>query len=330
MSHSPTPSISPTESLDGLPPLPRSRSPSSREEGDFLRLVYCSKLVVPDGKSGLEMISAISKLATAFNKTVGITGGLYYNSDTDMVVQVLEGLHCEVDMLLGNIRADSRHVNFRVIERSAQNQREFEEWGMKECTSEEWQHLFEKFPWVDELGLVRIVVVLVAAPDAGSGGRGGEGSGGSGGSGGSDAAGGKTDDGDGDRTTTRREGRSGGDGGDGGDGGKTSEVEGGKDVDGKTGCADEDDGKTTETGDSRDSSRGDSFIQEQRFVDNSLVIRGVVATLKGAAKKGRVTGIEHRVDAETFIQVRMGWCEWGGEGLLHYCVCVPMYGLYPE
>ena len=330
MSHSPAPSISPTESLDGLPPLPRSRSPSSREEGDFLRLVYCSKLVVPDGKSGLEMISAISKLATAFNKTVGITGGLYYNSDTDMVVQVLEGLHCEVDMLLGNIRADSRHVNFRVIERSAQNQREFEEWGMKECTSEEWQHLFEKFPWVDELGLVRIVVVLVAAPDAGSGGRGGEGSGGSGGSGGSDAAGGKTDDGDGDRTTTRREGRSGGDGGDGGDGGKTSEVEGGKDVDGKTGCADEDDGKTTETGDSRDSSRGDSFIQEQRFVDNSLVIRGVVATLKGAAKKGRVTGIEHRVDAETFIQVRMGWCEWGGEGLLHYCVCVPMYGLYPE
>lgn len=119
------------------PQLPRSRSPNLTEEGDLLRLVYCSKLVVPDGKSGQEMISTISKLATAFNQTVGITGGMYYNSDTDMVVQILEGLHCKVDMLIEKIRTDTRHVNFRVIERSVQAKREFEEWGMKECTSEE-------------------------------------------------------------------------------------------------------------------------------------------------------------------------------------------------
>ena len=109
----------------------------------FLRIVYCSKLVVPDGNFGLEMISAISKSARAFNQTVGITGGLYYNSDTDMVVQVLEGPHCDVDLLLEKVRADTRHVNFRVLERSTQSERrEFEGWAMKECTSEEWQHRY--------------------------------------------------------------------------------------------------------------------------------------------------------------------------------------------
>ena len=101
------------------------------------------------------MINGIAVAAEEYNRTVGVTGGLYYDasSSSHMVVQVLEGSHVEVDRLLETIKKDPRHANIRIIERSScAGEREFEEWGMKECSAEEWQQLSAKFPWIDELG----------------------------------------------------------------------------------------------------------------------------------------------------------------------------------
>ena len=91
----------------------------------LIRLLYfsevCESLSISDIKSIVEM-------ATEFNKTVGITGCLYF--DEQFFIQVLEGDRFKVSQLYNKIAKDNRHKNIVIVDVAPIAKRDFAQWSV--------------------------------------------------------------------------------------------------------------------------------------------------------------------------------------------------------
>jgi hypothetical protein len=79
-------------------------------------------------ESGLQEIENVLQVSRQRNKTLNITGALFFNEGC--FTQVLEGDESEVTAVYESIQRDARHTNVAILSTDFSDARRFSEWSM--------------------------------------------------------------------------------------------------------------------------------------------------------------------------------------------------------
>jgi hypothetical protein len=107
--------------------------------GGIVRLSYTSTLVgvAHGGLSHKDTLSDIVAHAIHRNLELGITSCIFLDGITHRIVQTIEGNGAAVDTLAADIETDSRHEQYRIIERVMGTTRTYAGWKLKVVTRAE-------------------------------------------------------------------------------------------------------------------------------------------------------------------------------------------------
>jgi len=112
----------------------------------LIQIIYSSKLVCTSSVAADEVMEAILCVAIPNNRKHNISGCLYFNSENNQVVQVIEGPSAVVCELYTKIQWDERHTDVSLLSKERLNARRFSEWGVLKdflkVSPEEWMKAF--------------------------------------------------------------------------------------------------------------------------------------------------------------------------------------------
>lgn len=104
------------------------------------RVTYSSKLVIPKGKTPVEVVIPIINFAVLSNQKKRIGGMLYCDVIDGKVIQVLEGDKKAITELLVKIEDDPRHEDMEILREETVTDRKYEAWGMQFAqTNNDWE-----------------------------------------------------------------------------------------------------------------------------------------------------------------------------------------------
>ena len=95
------------------------------------RLIYVSRISADIRANIIHEFRSILTVSQEYNVAHAITGFLVF--DSNIFFQILEGDRNELWDLFVTIQRDIRHVNVRLIDFSARDQRQFADWSMGGC-----------------------------------------------------------------------------------------------------------------------------------------------------------------------------------------------------
>lgn len=103
--------------------------------GPVFRLIYRSRLQIPDDAERKEQVAAILSVARRKNPAMGITGALIVWDDS--IVQTLEGEESAVRALYDTIHEDRRHEQVELVETTTGVGRAFPKWSMAHLSDDD-------------------------------------------------------------------------------------------------------------------------------------------------------------------------------------------------